>query len=198
MRKPFLLLVTLLFALPQLGEAQRLEGIEIFGGYSYLQNNLSSVISPFYLTPTTFGSNFALNGWQASLTEKATDWIGLTQEFSGHYGTKPLHGINNHFNTFSILSGPQFYYNGFKGVTPFAHALFGYTKTSVQLKGTGLKATGTSYAMAFGGGLDVNVRRHLGIRLFQVAYYRPQLFGSSQNNLRFSAGVVFRFGGSRY
>jgi hypothetical protein len=198
MRKLFLLPITLLLAVPQLAKAQRFEGAEIFGGYSYLQNNLSSTISPFYLPPTTFGSNFALNGWQASITEKATDWLGLTQEFGGNYGTKQLRGVNNHFGTFSILSGPQFYYNGLKGVTPFVHALFGYDQTTVELKGTSLKVTGSSYAMAFGGGLDVKVRRGLALRLFQVDYYRPQLFGNSQNDLRFSAGVVFRFGGPRY
>lgn len=197
MQKTFLLLVTLLITVPQIVKAQRFQGVEFFGGYSYLQNNLSSTYSPFYLPPTPFGSNFALNGWQASITEKATDWLGLTQEFGGHYGTRQLQGINNHFSTFSILSGPRFYYPGLKGVTPFVHALFGYEQTTVELKGTNLKATGNSYAMAFGGGIDAGISRRLAIRLLQVDYYRPQVFGSSQNNLRFSAGIVVRFGGRR-
>ncbi|HET7214161.1 MAG TPA: hypothetical protein VFL79_11270 [Terriglobia bacterium] len=197
MQKTFLLLVTLLIALPQAVKAQQIQGIEFFGGYSYLQNNLSSTYSPFYLAPTPFGSNFSLNGWQASITEKATDWVGLTQEFGGSYGNKQLQGLDNHFSTFSILSGPRFYYPGLKGVTPFVHALFGYEQTTVELQGQNLKATGTSYAMAFGGGLDVKVSRGLAIRLLQVDYYRPQVFGSSQNNLRFSAGIVLRFGGRR-
>jgi hypothetical protein len=197
MQKTFLLLVTLLITVPQIVKAQRFQGVEFFGGYSYLQNNLSSTYSPFYLAPTPFGSNFALNGWQASITEKATDWLGLTQEFGGHYGTRQLQGINNHFSTFSILSGPRFYYPGLKGVTPFVHALFGYEQTTVELKGTNLKATGNSYAMAFGGGIDAGISRRLAIRLLQVDYYRPQVFGSSQNNLRFSAGIVVRFGGRR-
>jgi hypothetical protein len=197
MQKTFLLLVTLLIAVPHTIRAQRFEGIEFFGGYSYLQNNLSSTHSPFYLAPTPFGSNFSLNGWQASITEKATDWLGLTQEFGGHYGTKQLQGINNHFSTFSILSGPRFYYPGLKGVTPFVHALFGYEQTEVELQGLNLKATGNSYVMAFGGGIDAGISRRLAIRLLQVDYYRPQVFGSSQNNLRFSAGIVLRFGGRR-
>ncbi|MCL5670961.1 MAG: hypothetical protein M1423_06665 [Acidobacteria bacterium] len=197
MQRTFLLLVTLLITLPQTVEAQQFQGIEFFGGYSYLQNNLSSTYSPFYIAPTPFGSNFALNGWQASITEKATDWLGLTQEFGGHYGTKQLQGINNHFSTFSILSGPRFYYPGLKGVTPFVHALFGYEQTTVELKGPNLKVTGNSYAMAFGGGIDAGISRRLAIRLLQVDYYRPQVFGNSQNDLRFSAGIVLRFGGRR-
>ena len=197
MWKPFLLFAALLIALPHVVKAQQIEGIEIFGGYSYLQNNISSTYSPFYGVPTTFGSNFAMNGWQASITEKATDWLGLTQEFGGSYGTRNLRGFNNHFSTFSILSGPRFYYQGLKGVTPFVHALFGYEQTAVEIKSENLKVTGSSYAMAFGGGLDVTVSKGLAIRLIQADFYRPQVFGSSQNDLRVSAGIVFRFGRTR-
>lgn len=198
MRNQFLLLITLLFTAPQLAKAQRLEGLEIFGGYSYLQNNLSSTNSPFYFPPTRFGSDFSLNGWQASITEKATSWLGLTQEFGGYYGTRNLLGAENRFSTFSILSGPRFYYRGFKGITPFVHALFGYDQTEITLKGTSLKATSGSYAMAFGGGLDAGASQGLAIRLFQFDYYRPQSFGSGQNDWRLSAGFVFRFGGRGY
>lgn len=197
MRKSFLLLVALLFAFPQLARAQRFEGIEVFGGYSYLQNNLSSTYSPFYTPLTPFGADFSLNGWQASITEKAADWIGLTQEFGGYYGTKNLLGADNHFSTFSILSGPRFYYPGLKGVTPFAHALFGYDQTTVKLKSYNYKTTSSSYAMAFGGGLDVSVSRGLAIRVFQIDYYRPAMFGTGQNDVRFTAGIVFKFGGRR-
>ncbi|MEJ2007180.1 MAG: hypothetical protein P8Z30_03335 [Acidobacteriota bacterium] len=197
MRKPCLLLVVLLFTLPQLARGQAIQGIEIFGGYSYLQNNLSTTYSPFYFPLTPFGSDFALNGWQASITEKATDWFGLVQEFGGYYGTKNLLGADNRFSTFSILSGPRFYYPGFKVITPFAHALFGYDETAVKLRGTNIRATSGSYAMAFGGGLDAGARRGLAIRLFQFDYYRPRSFGSGQNDWRISAGIVFRFGGPR-
>lgn len=198
MRKTFLLLALTLIAAPQIVQAQRFQGIEIFGGYSYLQNNLSSTYSPFFRTPTRFGSDFSLNGWQASITEKATDWLGLTQEFGGHYGTKRLQGFNNRFSSFSILSGPRFYYPGLKGITPFVHALFGYEQATLELKGTGLKVSGSSYAMAFGGGVDVKIGKTLAIRVFQADYYRPQQFGNSQNDLRVSTGIVFRFGGPRF
>ena len=198
MRKTFLLLATFLIAFPSFSMAQRIEGIEIFGGYSYMRTDLSS---PFFYTtaPTPGVSNgkFTMNGWQASMTEKATDWLGLTQEFGGNYGNKNVLGYDNHFSTFYILSGPRFYYPGLKGVTPFVHALFGYEQTEATIKGTTAKATSSSYAMAFGGGLDVKVSRSIAIRLFQADYYRPQAFGYSQNDLRISTGIVFRFGGQR-
>ena len=198
MQKTFLLLATLLIAFPPFSMAQQFEGIEIFGGYSYMRTDLGS---PFFYTtgPTPAAPNgkFTMNGWQASITEKATDWLGLTQEFGGNYGNKNVLGYDNHFSTFSILSGPRFYYPGLKAVTPFVHALFGYEQTEATIQGTTAKATSSSYAMAFGGGLDVKVSRSIAIRLFQADYYRPQAFGYSQNNLRISTGIVFRFGGRR-
>lgn len=198
MRKTFLLLVTLFIAAPQVVRAQRFEGIEFFGGYSYMKSDLSSpfvsLISP---GSTASNSNFGMNGWQASITENATDWLGLTQQFGGNYGTRQSPGISTNFNTFSILSGPRFSYPGLKGVTPFVHALFGYEQTTAKLESTNLKVTSSSYAMAFGGGIDVKVSRGVAIRLFQADYYRPQAFGISQNDLRVSTGIVFRFGGRR-
>ncbi|HVA00036.1 MAG TPA: hypothetical protein VMV34_00120 [Terriglobia bacterium] len=195
MHRIFPLLGLVVFTLPQLAIAQRVQSVEFFGGYAYLRDNLSSTYSPFYSFPTPFGSNFPLNGWQASITENATDWLGITQEFGGFYGTQRLQGFDNHFSMFSILSGPRFSYPRLKGVTPFAHALFGYDQTTVSLPGSNLSARSSSYAMALGGGMDVKVSRRLAVRLFQADYYLTRDFGSSQNNLRFSAGMVFRFGG---
>lgn len=198
MRKSCFLLIGLLFTVPQLAHAQRFKGMEIFGGYAYQRDNLSSLFSPFYSSPTTFGSNISRNGWQLALTENATDWLGMTQQFSGFYGTSQLRGVPNHFNTFSILTGPRFYTDRIKFVFPFAHALFGYDQTTLSIKGTSISGKSTSYAMAFGGGADVRVMRHFRIRLFQVDYYHSSLFGQGQNHVRLSAGVVFRLGGPRY
>ncbi|HUZ47129.1 MAG TPA: hypothetical protein VMW54_10885 [Terriglobia bacterium] len=198
MRRIIPLFVLLVSSMPGVAAAQGFQGIEIFGGYAYLRNNLRSTYSPFYLSAVPFGNNFPLNGWQASVTENATDWLGLTQEFGGFYGTKRLQGLDNHFRMFSILSGPQLSYPHLKGVTPFAHALFGYDQTKISLPGTNLSATSSSYAMALGGGMDVKVSRHMAVRLFQADYYLTRDFGSTQNNLRFSAGLVFRFGGRRH
>jgi opacity protein-like surface antigen len=197
MRKIFPLLGLLALILPRVAMAQQFQGVEFYGGYSYLKENLSSTHSPFYLSPTPFGNSFSLNGWQASITENATDWLGLTQEFGGAYGTERLQGLNNHFNMFSILSGPRFSYPRLKGVTPFAHALFGYDQMTVSLPGTSLSVRSSSYAMALGGGMDVKLSRRLALRLFQADYYMTRDFGSTQNNLRFSAGIVFGFGGRR-
>ena len=113
MRSIIPLLGLLVFSIPGVATAQGFQGIEIFGGYAYLGNNLSSTYSPFYLSAVPFGNNFPLNGWQASLTENATDWLGLTQEFGGlrdkedpGFG-QPFQYVFNSFWAAIFLSAPQ-------------------------------------------------------------------------------------------
>jgi opacity protein-like surface antigen len=61
--------------------------------------------------------------------------------------------------------------------------------------------TGTSqnnFAAAIGGGVDIAVTNHIAIKPIQVEYVMTQVSPGSvsyvQNNLRYSAGVVFRLG----
>jgi len=52
--------------------------------------------------------------------------------------------------------------------------------------------------MTVGGGLDANPTRHIGLRLGQVEYLMTRFKEATpnrvtQNNLRFSTGIVFRW-----
>jgi uncharacterized hydantoinase/oxoprolinase family protein len=47
--------------------------------------------------------------------------------------------------------------------------------------------------MALGGGLDWNATPHIGVRLIQAEYLMTQFGSTTQNGVRISAGVVFRF-----
>jgi hypothetical protein len=56
----------------------------------------------------------------------------------------------------------------------------------------------TAFAMTAGGGIDVTVSRHLAVRPVQAEYFLtkfPDGADNRQNNFRYSAGIVFRFGG---
>ena len=62
----------------------------------------------------------------------------------------------------------------------------------------------TKFAMTAGGGLDIKINRHMSFRPIAVDYYLTKLrsfpVGGSddhQNNLRYSAGVTFLFGGEK-
>ena len=47
--------------------------------------------------------------------------------------------------------------------------------------------------MTAGGGVDWNATTHIGIRLIQAEYLMTRFFSETQNNVRVSTGVVFRW-----
>jgi peptidoglycan-associated lipoprotein len=62
---------------------------------------------------------------------------------------------------------------------------------------TGVQTDSIALALQVGGGVDVGLSRHFGIRAFQADWVRTQFPNATtdvQNTLRLAAGVVFRFG----
>ena len=85
--------------------------------------------------------------------------------------------------------------------TPYVQALFGgaHVSTSLLDPNTGNSFTQNGFAAAFGGGLDFRLTDHIAVKPFQLEYMMTQLPNvwsptNTQNNLRYSAGIVFRFG----
>jgi len=70
---------------------------------------------------------------------------------------------------------------------PFAEALFG--GGHVNTNGFG---SDTSFATALGGGLDCKIIPPVAWR-FQGDYVQTRFFGATQDNVRLSTGIVFRF-----
>jgi hypothetical protein len=61
---------------------------------------------------------------------------------------------------------------------------------------TGAADSSNSMAVEAGGGMNVALSRHMALRAFEISWLRTQLPNSDtnvQNNVRFGAGVVFRF-----
>ncbi len=173
----------------------------LFGGYSYLRNG-----------------NNGFNGWEGQGTFNFNRYLGVTADVSGSTLTPfsfsllgASAGTYQHLNNY--LFGPTV--TGQLGRSAiFAHALFGEAHSSlgagltVPIIGgisTGLTSA-NAFAMAFGGGVDIGLTRHLAIRAVQVDYIRTQFnsidalttglsssLGNRQNNFRYSAGIVFRF-----
>jgi len=85
---------------------------------------------------------------------------------------------------------------------PYAQFLFGgtYAWANSTAAGQIVPTTQNGFATAAGGGLDVNLTRHIAFKPIQVEYVMSQLprFGTNansiQNNLRYSAGIVLRLG----
>lgn len=180
MTKTYLLLVMCLF-LSTFSIAQEFPRVEVFGGYSYLHFKPEGA--------TGLNLNY---GWNSAMQFNVNRLIGFKADVSGHYGT-PVAGVN--LNSYSFLFGPVAS-NRFKEATVFVHALAGANRISTSPTQPGFPDT--SFAMAFGGGVDINATHHVSVRAIQVDYLFTK-HGTApenvQNNIRVSAGVVFQFGG---
>jgi len=155
--------------------AQEMPRVEIFGGYSYLNVPASGQ-----------EKGFGLNGWNAQGSVNINNWLGVTADFGGTYGSPFSVSLHN----YSYMFGPTLSYRATR-IVPFAHALFGGSHLSSSIGG--LSASENVFAMAVGGGVDVPLVRHFGVRLAQVDWMRTQYFNTTQNNLRVSTGAMLRF-----
>src|SRR5260221_7911173 len=82
--------------------------------------------------------------------------------------------------------------------TPYAQFLFG--RGYVWNNPPGVASTSqNAFVTAAGGGLDYNLNKRISIKPIQVEYVMTQIdsakgFGSHQNDVGYSGGVVFKFG----
>jgi opacity protein-like surface antigen len=177
-----------LFLFAGLASAQIPSG-NVFLGFSY-ENTNSSALNLNLSRPN-------LHGWEASFEGKVLPFVGIVGDVSGHYGsqsfTEPtpngLENINVTGHEQEYLVGPRLSVPVGK-FTPFAEVLVGVAH--IHTGGTLPGPSNTSFATAVGGGLDYRLFGPVAARV-EGDYLRTKFFNSTQNNLRLSAGVVFRF-----
>jgi opacity protein-like surface antigen len=171
----FLGLVTsILLALSCLAVAQENTKVEIFGGYQYTRIN----------TGVSGAPSFNFNGWNASLSGYFTKYLGISGDFSGAYASPFGTSVKVH----TFMFGPIVHFPNSSKITPFAHALFGGAHGDISELGAE-----TKFAWAAGGGLDVNVNNRFSVRLAQADFLQTRFATLTQNNFRYSAGIVFKF-----
>jgi opacity protein-like surface antigen len=137
------------------------------------------------------------NGGSGYVEYNLNKTVGLVGDFGGYANTRK--GIDSKAMTY--LFGPRFNWRHTR-FNPYAQFLFG---GAYGWSGPN-HSTQNAFAMASGGGLDYNLTKRISIKPIQVEYVMTQFdsaalgphganFGSHQNDLRYSAGVVFKFGG---
>jgi outer membrane protein OmpA-like peptidoglycan-associated protein/opacity protein-like surface antigen len=180
--------------------------VELFLGYSYLR----AVPAP------AAGNRLVwMNGGSTSLAYNLNRYLGIVGDFGaytnseirfqgGYVGTVDVDNAN--VGAFSYLFGPRLSFRNHGRVTPFVQALFGgmhaneVTLSHCTFSCTFLPSE-DAFAWAAGGGVDIKVRRHFAIRLIQAEYLMTRFQDystgatASQNDMRLSSGIVFRFGG---
>jgi opacity protein-like surface antigen len=167
---------------------------EFFAGYSYH----SADINTLTVDPRRTGQN----GVNLEYTRNITRHIGITGDASAHFHrdsrSTSVGTFTSKRDQYFLLAGLQFKTGGSSRVQPFAHALFGaslFRGFTSDIRTSGNVYTiddATSFAMAFGGGLDIRVNKRIDFRMIQ-ADYTPTFFGSGrQNNFRLSVGIVLK------
>src|ERR1700686_451945 len=183
-----------LFFFAGLASAQIPSG-NIFLGFSYERTN-STAFSGSNLVTTTF-SHPNLHGWEASFEGKVLPLGGIVGDVSGHYGSQSFvevtpngpQSINVTGHEQEYLVGPRLSVPVGK-FTPFAEVMVGVAH--IHTGGTLPGPSNTSFATAVGGGLDYRLFGPIAGRV-EGEYLHTKFFSSTQNNLRLSVGVVFRF-----
>ncbi len=171
--------------------------IELFGGYSYVRAPVTFTQTPqgaCVITGciTTFTTqNLNLNGWNVGGAFKVLGPLALAADYSDTSGS--FHGANTHLKTY--LVGPQLRFPG--PISPFAHFLIGGAHESTTLFTSGPITTSSptrnAFATTLGGGLDLKVLPLLSVRPIQIDYLLTHFNSSTQNQFRYSAGIVLRF-----
>ncbi len=166
--KKALWLVPLVVLCVTQGWAQDTAKWDIFGGYSFVHSD-----------PGALPSGSA-SGWEASLDYNWNHWLALKADFDGHYCCdQTMH---------NFLFGPQFNL-GHGKLKPWVHGLVG---ASHGTSPGGFSDTVLGFAA--GGGIDVKWTERISVRLIQADYLGTRYADFTQNNFRFSAGLVFHFG----
>ena len=166
-------------------QAQDVPKVDIFAGYSYVRAN-----------PSTSGvSSFSLNGGSASVAYNVNNWLSGVADFGGYHSGNILKtGADGTLSTY--LFGPRVSYRHFGRITPFGEVLFGVAHASASVGGG--TASDNAFAMTVGGGVDYKLTDRIAIRPVKVDYLMSRFSETgtgtnTQNNLRVSTGIVFRF-----
>jgi len=193
MRIPLTLGVVLLFLFLTPAFAQETPAWEVFAGYSVQR---STVREYYKSTPTIYSIQHRLenlDGWNVSVTENLNSWFGGTFDASGHYKTPSYRGSPNQEQMHSFLYGPRFSWRT-SIIVPFAHVLLGATLSNVQVTPVGPHTSDTSFAVAAGGGVDLNLGSRIAVRVFQADYLYANSLGNDKKNYRAAVGIVIHAG----
>lgn len=150
------------------------------------------------LFPGSGASSFMMQGGSGTFVYNLNSTLGVVADLGGYHNGS---AVNLDPTMFSYLFGPRVSLRKAR-FTPYFQALFGGARVSTNLVdflNGGNTVTANNFAMAFGGGLDVRVNDHIAVKPFEVEYLMtqfPNLWTPNdvQHNLRYSAGLVFRFG----
>ena len=201
---------------------------EFFGGYSALfVDNLAGDTGSFAVDDV-LGEKQTLRGFNLAANYNFHKYVGAKFDYSIHFRednfNRPAGSGTVDTTLQNILGGIQVKNNEEDGprFKPFGHALFGIAVQKLDVDSPNLPAVfgisdfhtnETSFAMAFGGGLDIKINKRFDVRVVQIDWniinrgdqqtgivLAPTPFqtvgtpfvipGMRQDNLRLGVGIV--------
>lgn len=227
MRWATLVAVILVFATTALGQNDY-KRYEFFGGYSalFVDNLAGDTGNP--AVDDVLGEKQTLRGFNLAAGYNFHKYVGMKFDYSLHLRednfSRPLGSGTVDTTLQNFLGGIQIKNNSEDGPTfkPFGHALFGVAVQKVDVDSPNLPVlfgisdfhtNETSFAMAFGGGIDIKLNKRFDLRAVQIDWniinrgdqqtglvLAPVPFqtvgspfvipGTRQDNLRLGVGIV--------
>lgn len=158
----------------------RAQTVEFYGGYTYQRMNASS------------DNSTDMKGWTAGAQVNLPHVplllprLAVVADFSGAYTT--LDGVK--LSHYTCLVGPRITEKLYR-VRIYEQALVGRSK--IWEKADGQSLSSSSVAGAVGIGMDVDLSKHVSLRLLQADYLFTRYASETQNNVRCTSGLVWRF-----
>jgi hypothetical protein len=195
MRKVLLAGLVLVFG--SVAFAQDAPKVEVTGNYSYMRFNPenSNIIAPF-----------SMNGGGLSGVYFFNKSIGIKAEFEGYGSTTrdlKATGTPVSANLFTYNVGPEFKFRA-SHFEPFVDAMFGGAHSNAFVNVCNAtecvrSPSNNAFDFVLGGGIDIPITKSIAFRPVEVDYVLTR-FGNAftnsnnnQSNLRFQAGIQFRF-----
>lgn len=223
-----LIFALLLPATQAFGQQDYVGRFDVYGGYAYLNSPHISLAESGFQTQVgyrvmpwlTLGFDFSTETGHTSLTPNLLT-TALQQQLGGQLAGLVAAGVVPstyslvmpiHSSTQTYAAGPQFSYHGLKWATLFVRPAVGIihetaiphpgdpiaTEVAAELVPSGQKTDSVIF-YGFGGGADVNISRHVAIRI-QADFVHDHLFSDllkdGRNTVRFGIGPAFQFGGN--
>jgi hypothetical protein len=142
-----------------------------------------------------------LYGSELELAVKITDRFSLIADVGDHRSingavvTGSGFATSGHVETFTYRFGPKFSIRPNDRFTIFGHAAAGRTRVKATYDfgdGFTLDALGNGLVISGGGGVDIAIKKWLGIRLAQAEYNHNRIDDSTWHDVRIGSGLVFR------
>jgi hypothetical protein len=191
---------------------------EFFVGYSNQQVDTNLNSDSGNAAEDFFNDRLSFNGFEVSGVYNVRRYVGLKGDFSGAYRNQEFNfstgsgttannvSLKTKNSLYNALGGVQFKDNSSDStVKPFAHVLAGVgharsnvsdvtcsNTTAANCSTFAGSYSDTGLAGAFGGGLDIKLSDKIDLRAVQVDYNPIRISGSTDHNVRFGIGLVFK------